>query len=195
MKKKLTTLVLLLAFAAVAVTGGTLAYFTDTENATNTFTMGNVAIELYEAKVNPDTWIAVGENVTTTSNVYNNLYPGAVVIKNPTIKNVGNNPCYVRIQATNLDAVVYMTGTTENALGEHWKLENGYFYYEEPLTKDMVTTALFDKIKIPTTLTNGATINDITITAHAIQSEGFAAADDKTALQKAWEAFDAQPTT
>ena len=49
MKKKLTTTALLLAFGAVAITGGTLAYFTDkTEDAVNTFVMGNVKIKLIE---------------------------------------------------------------------------------------------------------------------------------------------------
>ena len=47
-KKKITTIVLLLAFLAIAVTGGTLAYFTDTDDAINTFVMGNVQIELNE---------------------------------------------------------------------------------------------------------------------------------------------------
>ena len=47
-KKKITTVVLLLAFLAIAVTGGTLAYFTDKKEATNTFVMGNVKIELNE---------------------------------------------------------------------------------------------------------------------------------------------------
>lgn len=50
MKKKLVTGALLLAFGAVAVTGGTLAYFTDTAEDTNTIVVGNVDIELYESK-------------------------------------------------------------------------------------------------------------------------------------------------
>ena len=49
-KKKITTVVLLLAFLAIAVTGGTLAYFTDTKDATNVMTVGNVKVELYESK-------------------------------------------------------------------------------------------------------------------------------------------------
>ena len=49
-KKKITTIVLLLAFLAIAVTGGTLAYFTDTDKATNVVVVGNVDVELYESK-------------------------------------------------------------------------------------------------------------------------------------------------
>ena len=51
MKKK-TILVAAIAVMLVAalVVGGTLAYFTDKDNATNTFTVGNVNIELLESQ-------------------------------------------------------------------------------------------------------------------------------------------------
>lgn len=51
MKKK-TILVAAIAVMLVAalVVGGTLAYFTDKDNATNTFTVGNVDIELLESQ-------------------------------------------------------------------------------------------------------------------------------------------------
>lgn len=51
MKKKLVTGALLCAFGAVAVTGGTLAYFTDTDAKDNTFTVGNVDIHIDEMMV------------------------------------------------------------------------------------------------------------------------------------------------
>ena len=52
MKKK-TILVAAIAVMLVAalVVGGTLAYFTDKDNATNTFTVGNVDIELLESSL------------------------------------------------------------------------------------------------------------------------------------------------
>ena len=55
MKKK-TILVAAIAVMLVAalVVGGTLAYFTDTKTADNTFTMGNVAITLDEKNANPN---------------------------------------------------------------------------------------------------------------------------------------------
>lgn len=49
MKKKLLALCLVVALAATAIIGGTLAYFTDTKEATNTFTVGNVNIDLIES--------------------------------------------------------------------------------------------------------------------------------------------------
>ena len=50
MKKKITALSICVALLAVAVVGASLAYFTDTKSATNTFTVGNVKIDLIESK-------------------------------------------------------------------------------------------------------------------------------------------------
>lgn len=52
MKKKILVLCLVVALAVTAVIGGTLAYFTDTDEATNTFTAGGVDIALIEQQVN-----------------------------------------------------------------------------------------------------------------------------------------------
>lgn len=50
MKKKIVALCLCVALAVVAIGGATLAYFTDTDNETNTFTVGNVSIDLIESQ-------------------------------------------------------------------------------------------------------------------------------------------------
>ena len=50
MKKKITAIFLCVALVAIAVVGASLAYFTDTKSATNTFTVGNVKIDLIESK-------------------------------------------------------------------------------------------------------------------------------------------------
>lgn len=57
MKKKIVALCLIVALAVTAITGATLAYFTDTDEATNTFTSGKVDITLVEdfGDNNPDT--------------------------------------------------------------------------------------------------------------------------------------------
>ena len=54
MKKKITALALVVAILAIAIIGGTLAYFTDTDKATNTFTAGGVKIALIEQQRNAD---------------------------------------------------------------------------------------------------------------------------------------------
>ena len=50
MKKKLTAIFLCVALVAIAIVGASLAYFTDTKSATNTFTVGNVKIDLIESR-------------------------------------------------------------------------------------------------------------------------------------------------
>ena len=70
MKKKIIALCLIVALAATAVIGGTLAYFTDTTEAkVNEFTVGNVKIELTEPNWKGDA----------------TLMPGVVYDKDPTI--------------------------------------------------------------------------------------------------------------
>ena len=48
MKKKITAIFLCVALLTTAIVGASLAYFTDTDNQTNTFTVGNVKIDLIE---------------------------------------------------------------------------------------------------------------------------------------------------
>lgn len=50
MKKKLTAIFLCVALSAIAIVGASLAYFTDTDKAENTFTVGNVKIQLLESQ-------------------------------------------------------------------------------------------------------------------------------------------------
>ena len=50
MKKKITAICLCVALLAIAIVGATLAYFTDNDEATNTFTVGNVKINLIESR-------------------------------------------------------------------------------------------------------------------------------------------------
>ena len=62
-KKKILVLALTIAMVAILAVGGSLAYLTDTKSATNTFTVGNVKIELLESqyhRVNAGKGNAVG---------------------------------------------------------------------------------------------------------------------------------------
>ena len=64
MKKKITAIFLCVALVAIAVVGASLAYFTDTDSAKNTFTVGNVKIQLLESqyhRVNAGKGNATGE--------------------------------------------------------------------------------------------------------------------------------------
>ena len=170
MKKKLVTGALIAAFGAVAITGGTLAYFTDTDDATNTFTVGNVDITLTEPN-----WEGTGSQDAPE------VYPGEALAKDPTVTNDGANPCFVRIKVTGLDSlgdagrITYRTDYTDGKLGENWVLHtDGYFYYNKVLAVDATTDALFDQIVMPTGLTNGdaETEHNVVVTAEAVQAQG-----------------------
>lgn len=81
MKKKILSLCLVLALAATAVVGGTLAYFTDTDDATNIFTTGDVEIELNE--------VFDAENAK--------LMPGIDIQKEIKVTNIGSENAFVRL--------------------------------------------------------------------------------------------------
>lgn len=50
MKKKIVAFTLVIAMLAIAIVGGTLAYFTDFDEKTNVIAIGNVSAKLYESK-------------------------------------------------------------------------------------------------------------------------------------------------
>lgn len=123
MKKKLIAIFLCVALAAVAVVGASLAYFTDKDSKTNTFTVGKVDITLDETFVDGS-----------------KLMPGIDVNKDVKIKlEEGSSDAYVwylwKIPA-DLDSIDGTTGTNNalhvNALGSTWDKyrENSKYWAE-----------------------------------------------------------------
>ena len=88
-KKRFVAILLCVTLVALAAIGATFAYLTSTATVNNTFTMGNVKITLDETNVNDP------EGDRVTSNEYN-VYPGAVVTKDPIVHNTGKNAAYIR---------------------------------------------------------------------------------------------------
>ena len=215
MKKKITAIFLCVALVAIAVVGASLAYFTDTKSATNTFTMGDVKIKLDETNVTEPT----GDRVT--SNAYD-VYPGAVVTKDPIVHNVGKNAAYIRATVNvsnwmNLVAACYpdFKETFPNdgykaalnllvgELGEGWSVvgvEAGDVFtigqfdakiilkYDGTLAAGADTTAMFQTVTIPAGLdnANAASFDKVEVVAQAIQADGFDTWED------AFTAFDAK---
>lgn len=184
MKKKILALCLVVALAATAVIGGTLAYFTDTKEATNTFTVGNVKIKLDEAVPGSEQGERTEEGV-----VYTGIVPGVAYGKDPVVTNTGANDAYVRLKVrvenglnwmglygnTNPTAEANFTAMINNTLGEGWEvadiemgLNNGLdgktsdvivtLNYTKLLAKDEETTAAFTQFMLP----EAATDKDIT---------------------------------
>ncbi len=214
MKKKILALSMCIALAAIAIVGASLAYFTDTKTATNTFTMGNVKIELDETDIkNPE-----GDRVT--SNAYD-VYPGAVVTKDPIVHNTGKNGAYIRATVNvsnwmNLVGAYYpdFKPTFPNAdykaalnllvgeLGEGWSVVDvvagdvftiGQFdakfilKYDGVLATGADTTAMFQTVTIPAGIdnANADSFDEVKVVAQAIQADGFDTWED------AFAAFDA----
>lgn len=106
MKKKITAIFLCVALLATAIVGASLAYFTDKDNKTNTFTVGNVKIDLIEKERD-------GNGGTKDFTQRKKLYPivgsaqgekdalGMPTAKNyvdkmVTIENTGSEKAYIR---------------------------------------------------------------------------------------------------
>ncbi len=128
MKAKTKTKALLMSLCAVLLVAasvlGTMAYLTDSKDVKNTFTVGNVAIKLDEAKVNADgkaidkegnvvTDLAKAERVAENSY---KLLPGHEYTKDPTVTvNTPSVESYVKMtvtftKANALDAIFAPTG-------------------------------------------------------------------------------------
>ena len=215
MKKKILALSMCIALAAIAIVGASLAYFTDTKTATNTFTMGNVQIKLDETNVNDP------EGDRVTSNVYN-VYPGAVVTKDPIVHNIGKNGAYIRATVNvsnwmNLVGAYYpdFKETFPNdgykaalnllvgELGEGWSVvgvEAGDVFtigqfdakfilkYDGVLASGADTTAMFQTVTIPAGIdnANADSFDEVKVVAQAIQADGF------DTWEEAFAAFDAE---
>lgn len=205
---------LLLTFCAVllvvASVLGTIAYLTSQDEVKNTFTVGQVAINLDEAKVNPDgTQVANADRVKANSY---KLLPGHTYTKDPTVTVLkGSESSYIKMTVTftkakELDAIFAPNGAELTSIFKGYDSANWIakgntknttantrtyeFWYKKAVgapTADVKLDALFDFITVPSTINNDQlkTIADMTITvnAYAIQADGF-----KTA-EKAWAAF------
>ena len=218
-KKSILMAAIAVMLVAVLVVGGTLAYFTDTKSATNTFTVGDVKIKLDESNVNdPD-----GDRVT--SNEYTGMLPGIQYKKDPVVTNTGKNGAYVRAVVTIENGMNWMGLYNENVwtapqaeafkklicnkMGEGWSLED-YDYvtnaergstdfvavlkYDGVLAAGKATTAMFENIMLPA----NATTNDITTRVaqngvfHIDVVAQAIQADGFTSWNDAFAAFDAK---
>lgn len=170
-KKKIAILVMSLALVGALLIGGTLAYFTDRDEAQNVFTLGKVDGELDEPE-----W-----NENNPGGEIENVQPGDKIVKDPTLTmGAESEDAYVRFQVTYEDLTAeqfaelkFFKGEGENE-AEITFDEKGYFYVQEPLKANDVYV-LFDKVVIPSTWGNemaGQTFK-INVVAELVQSKNF----------------------
>lgn len=88
MKKKTIALLLVLMMVFGVSVGGTVAYLMDKESVTNTFTIGNVKIDLTET-------IAEGKDAWSEK-----IIPGTTYGKDPLVTVTDSEPCYVFVKIT-----------------------------------------------------------------------------------------------
>ena len=107
MKKKLSAIFLCVALVAIAVVGASLAYFTDTKSATNTFTVGNVKIDLIESRYHRQGSGSSGDTSipapTKTANGMKYVSDGATIFTDEEIKtDAANYSAYIGERGKNM---------------------------------------------------------------------------------------------
>lgn len=140
-KKKILVLAVSVALVAILAIGGSLAYFTDTKSATNTFTVGNVKIDLIEQQTT--------ENGLDTFQNGKLLVPGTSSDGNAqskivTVKNTGNNDAWVWVDLyvpAYLVSSEYPSNESKNAL--HW---NSYGHFNVEYYPGYAESAIADGI-------------------------------------------------
>lgn len=177
-----------------AAVGGTIAWLTDkTESVINTFTIGNIDIELAE----------------TTGASYK-MIPGDIIEKDPFITVVkGSEACWLFVKVDEENTIADFTTDSVTKYIE-WEIADGWspltlnngtvvvsgVYYREvqslvDATGDTIIGVLKDnKVTVPAKITktqladaDGANNPTLTFTAYAVQKENIATAED------AWNAL------
>lgn len=163
-----------------------MAYLTDAETATNTFTVGKVKIDLEEPGYPGN-----------DSDEVKNIIPNQEIVKDPQIENTGNNDAlvFLRVEVPQETFTDEDDGTgeqkkqdlfrlkgvsdqwellrTETVAGEDGKAKTSYVYgYKKPLGKGATTDKLFRKVQMKNAVESdlSGNVEDIVVTACAIQA-------------------------
>ena len=207
MKNKTKAILCIVAAAGVVGVSGALAYLTDTDTATNKFTIGNVEIELQEP-----TWDeATDANTNDIPDYAENLVPNASIAKDPQVKNTGLNDAYVYLKVTvpkanivtaQADGTLVNEGqaqATEVFLFEadaKWKeiisqriegtdVNTYVYYYDGVLAPNATTETIFDQVTFANVIEGQLESQNyqIDIEAYAIQADNL---PDGTTIEGAY---------
>lgn len=188
--KKIVTAGLALVMVAGISVAGTLAYLTSSDSVQNTFTVGKVDITLDEAPVGTDGKEVEGDRVK--ANTYK-LMPGHDYDKDPTVHfQAGSEASYLFVKVDNgiADAESTEEGyksianqITDNSWIPLTGEEGVYYQKVAANTGDAAIDYLvFEGFTVSGDLTNDglAAFNNktVTVTAYAIQADGFDEAAD-----------------
>lgn len=202
MRRKVALTAAAVAMVGTLAVGGTLAWFTDTETATNVVTTGNIDIVLNEDGTNTvDRLEGVG---TEEGLSYSDIMPGDVIKKDVDIALAErSNDAWVRARIEFRGALIDALGENENPgkyvdllkdgmtiFGEdvtwgHDENENVWYAYvtnTSKLTADNATFDVFDQVKfadeaIGNEFSNKEVLN-IEVIAEAIQADNIDSAEE-----------------
>ena len=187
-KKQLLRTLIACGLVVSVAAGGTVAYLTDAETATNTFTVGKVKIDLEEPGYPGN-----------DSDEVKNIVPNQEIVKDPQIENTGNNDAlvFLRVEVPQETFAELDAGNnvgekklqdlfklknvndqwellrTETVTGEGGKAKTSYVYgYKKTLGKGATTDKLFQKVQMKNAVESdlSGNVEDIIVTACAIQA-------------------------
>lgn len=190
--KKTSKALLLSLCAVLLVTAsvlGTMAYLTSTDEVVNTFTVGKVAITLDETDVDDST-----PNANRDQNNAYKLLPGHTYTKDPIVHvNANSEDCYLFVKVVNEIAEIEAdtNKVADQMADKGWTPVEGaagvYVYTQNDalaVVEGGTDVTVFENFTISGTVDNNKLAEyankTITITAYAIQADGF---NGKTASQ------------
>ena len=135
MKKKITAIFLCVALVAIAVVGASLAYFTDTKSATNTFTVGNVKIDLLESSLHREN-AGIANGVTSDSELWSDVAK----------EGSGNTSKYKAGDTFYTDAQIEENAAAYNC--ENVQLIPGRSYHKMPYVKNTGKNDAYIRIRV-----------------------------------------------
>lgn len=135
MKKKMMALCLCVALVAVAAVGATMAYFTDTKAVENTFTVGNVKINLLESNLHREN-AGVENGKTSNSELWSDVAK----------EGTGNTNEYKAGDTYYTDAQIEADAAAYEC--EDVKLNPGQFYHKMPYVKNTGKNDAYIRIRV-----------------------------------------------
>jgi len=168
MMKKLMTLCMVVVLAAIAVTGVTLAYFTAEDKETNTFTVGNVEIDLIESTLH-----RVNAGVGQTETTDNILVTPGVALEgtrenSPTVSDTSWKGTYFSDAQIKKDAEDYQSVYLKDA-----RIAPGTGYKKNPYVVNTGDNDAYIRIRVIVDTELDALLDDSLYTGTAISSGEF----------------------
>lgn len=177
MKRKIFLLAIVVICLATAVSG-TIAYFTSEDTAHNVITSGGVEIKVVEKTLNEGNVL-----VDFPKEGIKNVMPGKAISKIVQVKNTGNAEAWIRIKVESEmknpagDKLPLVLANGKSIMSysvlDGWSLgDDGFYYYEKPVSINEFTDELFKEVKFEPLMGNeyqNCTAN-IIINAQAVQT-------------------------